>query len=456
MIIRISWRAGSLALCAVVASACLTRNRNLGEPQAAPRATVREAPAPSPQPTGTPASSGSAGLGKLVLHCSPSIICRGVVAGTVLIPGLTYKLEAGVRYLGVSAPGFESEGRVVRIDVSRETTVQFELRELPTATPGDAPTPSAEPTSSATPVASAEPPSPGALTPSPLVTGSPRIDQSATPTMEPSGPGSGATGNGDDGMPDPRRYAWIPPGPAQLGSVDRPSNPPRSVQLAGFWIARWEVSVAQYRRCVAVKECNEPVKDPRCNWSKPDRDDHPMNCVTGDDAKRYAAWRATVEKIPYRLPTVEELERAARGNAGARYPWDDDEPGARCNGCDKGCAMRFRNASVDDGWSGTAPVGALVDCVGPDGIYDLLGNVSEWFADAGVPSGVWGGSWDGEAAWMDPSRFTRHDSNDWQPSTGFRLVVGSPAEPWRGSFTGPAVGRSTPRTATRTTPSDPR
>ena len=74
----------------------------------------------------------------------------------------------------------------------------------------------------------------------------------------------------------------------------------------------------------------------------------------------------------------------------------NDPERARCNGCDRHCRFKhFRSGDVDDGWSETAPVGALDRCRGPAPVYDLIGNVAEWCHNPGKSPefSVRGGSW---------------------------------------------------------------
>ena len=118
-------------------------------------------------------------------------------------------------------------------------------------------------------------------------------------------------------------------------------------------------------------------------WRRPEgpgssiagRGNHPVVHVSWNDATAFAAWAGG------RLPTEAEWEYAAQGGqAGARYPWGNAEPG------DEGpfpCNIwqgKFpdRN-SGHDGFVGTAPVDAFAP--NPFGIHQMAGNVWEWCAD---------------------------------------------------------------------------
>lgn len=75
-----------------------------------------------------------------------------------------------------------------------------------------------------------------------------------------------------------------------------------------FWIGKYEVSNAEYRKHDAAHR------------SRPDNAPLPVNDVSWNDAKRYC------EANGWRLPTEAEWEYAARGPEGLKYPWGNTEP----------------------------------------------------------------------------------------------------------------------------------
>jgi formylglycine-generating enzyme required for sulfatase activity len=226
--------------------------------------------------------------------------------------------------------------------------------------------------------------------------------------------------------PNPTEYVELPAVRVTLGSKQlADSSSVRTVDVPAFWIGRREVTVDQYRQCVEAQRCEAPGTTSGCNWQVPDRGAHPVNCVGIKDAEAYAAWFAEAQGLPYRLPTADEWERAARGG-GTTYPWGDDPPGSRCNTCDRSCAQeQFRDDAANDGWPTTSPAGAMAYCVSAEGVLDLVGNVAEWChpAEHGGRSQVRGGSWAQNGIFLDPALGVNRPPTDRDPTVGFRLAV---------------------------------
>ena len=87
-------------------------------------------------------------------------------------------------------------------------------------------------------------------------------------------------------------------------------RPVRDVLVYAFDLAIHETTVAEYAVCVESGVCS-PVANPddipaRCNWDKPERDDHPMNCVNFEMATTFCAF------VGGRLPSEAAWEYAAR------------------------------------------------------------------------------------------------------------------------------------------------
>jgi len=175
-------------------------------------------------------------------------------------------------------------------------------------------------------------------------------------------------------------------------------KPGRRVYVKAFKIDKTEVTVAQYRQCVEAGACNgdgltmpfwagadneeHPEWAWACNWGKAERESHPINCLTWEQARAYCAW------VGKRLPTEAEWEKAARGTDGRKYPWGNQGYGVVgqvANIADETAKRNQPNWAVatgyDDGYYGTAPVGSFPAGASPYGALDMAGNVWQWTAD---------------------------------------------------------------------------
>ena len=116
-----------------------------------------------------------------------------------------------------------------------------------------------------------------------------------------------------------------------------------------------------------------------------------MTCVSWNDAQAYVAWLSETTGVRYRLPSEAEWEYAARaGTTTSRY-WGGSANG-QCpyaNGADRTAGRRFGDWTVADCADGsvfTVPVGTLQP--NAFGLFDVLGNLSEWTADCWNPGYV--------------------------------------------------------------------
>ncbi len=196
-------------------------------------------------------------------------------------------------------------------------------------------------------------------------------------------------------------------------------TPPHRVRVAGFWMARTEVTVAQYARCVAAGRCAPAGFEGGAERFQ--RPSLPVTLVTFDDANHYCAFRGG------RLPSEAEFERAARGSMGRRYPWGQTyHPKLSNHG-----RLGVDATDPGDGFAELSPVGSFPGGASPEGILDLAGNAAEWTADAFRPDygsaatgerSVRGGSFASSAAFLRGAARLGISPETREPTLGLRCV----------------------------------
>jgi sulfatase-modifying factor enzyme 1 len=158
-----------------------------------------------------------------------------------------------------------------------------------------------------------------------------------------------------------------------------------AAEVGAMCLDVFEVTAAAYAACVARGAC--PEAGLRCGkaatYGDPARADHPVNCVSWEEADRYCRAQGK------RLPTEAEWEWAARGRQRAlTYPWGTAPPASRA--CWDGPGSTLGKGGRNE----TCAVGAFPAGDSPDGLHDLGGNVREWTASRiGKDRVVRGGSW---------------------------------------------------------------
>ena len=168
--------------------------------------------------------------------------------------------------------------------------------------------------------------------------------------------------------------------------------------------------------------------------------DHPVVCVSWNDAAAYVRWLSQETGKAYRLLSESEWEYVARaGTSTARY-WGESASG-QCryaNGTDASTDFDW-GVHCNDGYARTASVGSYG--ANGFGLYDVLGNVWEWtqdcwndsYQDAPTDGRAWengncsrrvarGGSWNNEPRFLRSATRGRFTTGNRNVNLGFRVT----------------------------------
>jgi formylglycine-generating enzyme required for sulfatase activity len=135
-------------------------------------------------------------------------------------------------------------------------------------------------------------------------------------------------------------------------------KPQHEVYVEAFYLDKYEVTQAQYKKFVEATGWQTPRHWERGTYPEGERD-FPVVYVSWNDANAYCRW------VGKRLPKEEEWEKAARGTDARIWPWGNKFDPTLCN---------------VEAWEGSGPkkVGSYPEGVSPYGAYDMAGNVWEW------------------------------------------------------------------------------
>jgi formylglycine-generating enzyme required for sulfatase activity len=256
-----------------------------------------------------------------------------------------------------------------------------------------------------------------------------------------------------------------------IGDGDDDEKPVHEVSIKAFRLGRYEVTRGQFKRFVsatgyrtdadrdegAKSGCAMAESDHKIDyhvgqsWRDPgfeQTDEHPVVCVSWNDAQAYILWLNQQTNQRFRLPTEAEWEYAARGASSSRFQWGmNAKQGCQfANAADltrwpanSGRAPETR-LECDDHFLYTAPVGSLL--ANDFGLFDMSGNAAEWTQDCyhanytGAPADghAWerspcmrrvirGGSWNTGPARLRVAARGLNGNSGRNAYTGFRLAA---------------------------------
>ena len=265
------------------------------------------------------------------------------------------------------------------------------------------------------------------------------------------------------------KLRFIPPGKSMMGSSKEEidywlklkqdgwykelllsEGPQHEVEITQpFYLGQTDVTVGQFRQFVkatgyqtqaereggAVRgfpngEFKEVANTDWLNPGYAQTDDHPVVCVSWNDAVEFCQWLSKEEGRTYRLPTEAEWEYSCRAGSKGRWSFGDNEG-------ELWDYARVGGNSQNHAW----PVAGLK--ANAWGLYDMHGNVEQWCQDlfdpnyyktgplqdppgpaAGDERVARGGFWLWDDAWWSRSAM-RHKHNPAGRANfiGFRVVL---------------------------------
>ena len=178
-------------------------------------------------------------------------------------------------------------------------------------------------------------------------------------------------------------------------SGDDSEGPAHTVTVRSFAVGRFAVTRGQFAAFVGATGyqtdaerhggCLAWVKDQWENqatyhWRSAgfaQTDEHPVVCVSWDDAQAYVQWLGKLSGQSYRLPSEAEREYSARAGSTTAFWWGDNLTPDQANYEARSTPVKGSAASARG--AGTVPVNQFA--ANPFGLYNVHGNVWEWVQD---------------------------------------------------------------------------
>lgn len=190
------------------------------------------------------------------------------------------------------------------------------------------------------------------------------------------------------------KLAPIPPGSFLMGSPPQEpgrredEGPQHEVEITRpFYLGVHEVTVGQFKAFIQETRYQTDAEkgggafvrtpdgkwanDPKANWRNPgfdQTDEHPVVCVSWNDAQAFCHWLSAKEGKTYALPTEAQWEYSARAGSPSKFGFGDNDKELT------EYAWYYVNSDYKTYPAGQKKPNAW-------GLYDMLGNAWEWCQD---------------------------------------------------------------------------